>query len=367
MIYLDNNATTQLDPKVLEVVLQALKEGPSNPSSNHTPGRKARARLAEAREIVARAINKSPNEIFFTSGGTEGLNTLILKARFSGAILTTKLEHPAVLEPLKQLSAPIIYLPVDEKGHVTPDQVANALKEKIGLIVLSGANSVTGVKTPYREIATLAKTHNIPFILDGVALPGKEKLDFPPGISAAAFSGHKFHAPQGTGFVFISRDFPLDPLLLGGGQERNLRSGTENLPGILGLAKALELLDDILPAAAEKMALLLNQLENGLRNIFPNLHVNGTGPRLSNTTNLAFPHLDGEALFAQLDQASIAVSLGSACTSGVSQLSPTLLHMGIDPHLARSSLRFSLSRFTTPEEIILTLDKINALLPSLTI
>jgi cysteine desulfurase len=357
-IYLDNNATTIVDPRVVEVVMAELESGPSNPSSAHTPGRRARARLSAAREQIADYLEVPSKEIFFTSGGTEALNTLIRGARFTGTLVSSKIEHAAVAKSVEALGKEVSYLPVGACGHIDPSD----LDPSAGLIALSAANPETGVKNPLEAIGAFAKAHQIPLIVDGVALLGKESFAMPKGPAAMVFSGHKLHAPTGTGVMWISSGFPLSPLLVGGGQESNRRSGTENLVGIIGLSKAIELLHTELPAATSHMSQLRDLLETELLLAFPQLRVNGSGPRLPNTTNISFPDLDGELLLAQLDMAGIAVSMGSACSSGGLEPSHVLLNMGVDPRLARSSLRFSLSRFTTEADIIKTLETLLPLL-----
>lgn len=357
-IYLDSNATTLVDPRVVEAVMAELKSGPSNPSSAHSLGRRARARLSAARAGVADYLGVPSKEIYFTSGGTEALNTLILGARFTGPLLTSKIDHTAMARPIEALNIPVIHLPVGSSGHIEVED----LDPGAGLIALSAANPETGVKNPLDEISAFAKEHQIPLIVDGVALLGKESFNMPAGVAAMVFSGHKFHAPKGVGVMWISSDFPLDPLLMGGGQESNRRSGTENLPGIIGLAKAIELLHTELPEATGRMCNLRDLLESSLLAAFPQLKVNGSGPRLPNTSNIAFPDIDVELLLAQLDVAGIAVSMGSACSSGGLEPSHVLLNMGLDPRLARGSLRFSLSRFTTEAEIQKTLEMLLPLL-----
>ncbi len=353
-IYLDNNATTGIDPLVLEAMLPELSLTPANPSSIHSFGREAKAKLNRARESVARFLNVQPAEIFFTSGGTESMNWLIrgiLKNRLDGHILSSSIEHACVYNTVQKLPIEVEFLPVGLQGAVSPEQIQAALRPSTALIVLSAVNSETGMKNPIEAIAEIAQEANIPFLVDGVALIGKELFSIPRGVSAMGFSGHKFHGPKGVGFAFVRSSQKLDPLLLGGEQEGGLRSGTENLAGIVGLAKAIELLSSHLPEATERMAMLRDRLEADLAAQCGPVVVNGLGPRVCNTSNLSFPGISGEDLLIALDRAGIAVSHGSACSAGALEPSRVLTQMGVPHEVTRSSLRFSLSRYTTQEEI----------------
>ncbi len=337
MIYLDNNATTQVLPEVLDVILSELSGGPANPSSSHFFGREAKKKLSAARELIAAYLKAKPQEILFTSGGTEGLNLLLRPAKEH--IITSNVEHSAVY---RTLQGDITYLPVGTYGAVTPEAVKAAITDKTTLIVLSAANNETGVKTNIEAIGNIALQANIPFIVDGVALLGKEHFTIPPGVSAMVFSGHKIHAPKGIGFIYVRSNFKLEPLLTGGDQEFSKRAGTENLAGILGLAKAVELINP------GKMETLRDYFEDQLKG---KIEINGTGPRICNTSNLSFTGVDGETLLIGLDQAGIAASHGSACASGALEPSRILQNMGLPRPRVLSSLRFSLSRFTTQQEI----------------
>jgi len=349
-IFLDNNGTTQVAPEVVAIMLAELEIGPSNPSSIHSFGRAAHLRLTRAREQIASYLKVRPNELVFTASGTEALNLAILGLKSQGPIISTEIEHAAVYHTLKRLNQPIHYLPVGKEGHI---QIAD-LNKNVGLIVLSAVNSETGVKNPIEEIAQFAERHQIPLIVDGVAWLGKEPISIPSGVTAMAFSGHKIHGPKGTGLLFVRKGCKLDPLLTGGGQEGMRRAGTENLPGIIGFAKAIELLE---PVATNQMEKLRNLLESSLDGVI----VNGTGPRICNTSSLTFPGIDGEALLIQLDLQGIAASMGSACSSGALEPSRVLLHMGLSNCEALSTIRFSLSRFTTEEEIRQVINKLCAL------
>lgn len=359
-IYLDNNATTAIDARVLESMLTELSYIPSNPSASHYFGQTAKQRLNGARETIASFLRVKPHEIIFTSGGTESMNMLIrgaLHDDLSGHILSTNVEHSSVYNTLLRLTRipnshiDVSFLPAGLWGAVHPDAFQAALRKNTRLIVLSAVNSETGVKHDIEAIADIAYKAHIPLIIDGVALLGKELFILPQGVSAMGFSSHKFHGPKGTGFSFIRSSFKIDPLLLGGDQEFGMRAGTENLAGIIGMAKAIELLQTELPSATHRMAFLRDRLESGLLVRTNPVIVNGMGPRIANTCNLAFPDASGEDLLIALDMAGIAVSHGSACTSGALEPSRILTNMGIPYPIARSAIRFSLSRNTTEDEI----------------
>lgn len=356
-IYLDSNATTGLDPRVLEAMLPELSSAPSNPSSVHFFGREAKARLQNYRQKIASYCKAKPQEILFTSGGTEGINLLIRGAfteKITGHVITTDSEHSCIFNTLTSLQSKgleVDFLPVGLFGAVNAEQIEQAIRPTTRFIILSAANNETGVKPDLQAIAIVAKKSNIPLYIDGVALLGKEPLEIPEGVSAMAFSGHKCHGPKGTGFLFLRTGTSLTPFLTGGEQEFHLRAGTENLPGIAGLSKAIELLHTELPEAALRMAHLRDHLQTNLQRRLDPVIVNGIGPRISNTCNLSFPGVQGEDLLIALDMAGIAVSHGSACSSGALEPSRILTKMGIPFPIARSAVRFSLSRNTTEEEI----------------
>ncbi|MEM7174726.1 MAG: cysteine desulfurase family protein [Chlamydiota bacterium] len=366
-IYLDNNATTPIDRRVLTAMLADFSDHPLNPSSAHFFGRQARGLLAAARKTIANYLEVKPSEIIFTSGGTESLNLLIrgaLEQYPSGHIISSNLDHACVyntVQACERKGYSATYLSPGVYGAPTAAAVAAAMQHNTRLVVLSAANSETGVKLAIGEIAAIAEQAGIPLILDGVALLGKESIQLPPGVMGMGFSGHKIHGPKGVGFAFARADLALQAQLLGGGQEESRRSGTENLAGILGLAKAIAILEAEGAPAARQMARLQTQLEVGLRRAIPQLIINGTGPRIVNTSNIAFPGIEGEVLLAQLDQLGIAVSHGSACASGALEPSRVLLNMGLSRSRAASSLRFSLSRMNTEADIETTIDTIASL------
>ncbi len=356
-IYLDNNATTQIDVRVREAMESELREFYGNPSSVHSFGQACRKRLTQARHSIASFLQVKANELVFTSGGTESLNMVIrglVEAAAPCHVISSSVEHSAVYSTLKLLEesgAKVDFIPPGLSGAVTPAAVKAALRPNTRLISLMAVNNETGVKTDIEGIAEIAKEAKVPFLVDGVALLGKELFTIPSGVSAMCFSGHKFHAPKGIGLAFIRNSLKLRPLITGGDQEYGRRGGTENIPGIIAMAKAIELLSTELPQAEERMEMLRDRLESELMQRLDGVSINGKGPRVVNTSNLSFEGVEGETLLTTLDLEGIAVSHGSACSSGALEPSRILLNMGIDPKIAQSSIRFSLSRFTTLEEI----------------
>lgn len=356
-IYLDNNATTRIDPRVLEAIVSHLKDHFGNPSSHHSFGQDNRNRLLKARNTVASYFDVKANEIIFTSSGTEGAN-MVLRGLFEGQpqghMITSTVEHSCVFGTAKLMQAggtKVTYLSPGLWGAIKPDAVRAALQPDTRLIALMAVNNETGVKTDIEGIAQIALERKIPFFVDGVALLGKEPFTIPAGVSAMCFSGHKLHAPIGCGLAFIRSNLKLRPLLTGGDHEYSRRAGTENVAGIIGLAEAIKLLRSELPEAMPRVARLRDKLEQTLMSRLPNVTVNGQGPRVVNTSNLCFEGVDGESLLTALDMEGVAVSHASACASGALEPSRVLLNMGISPEMAASSIRISLSRFTTEEEI----------------
>lgn len=356
-IYLDNNATTPLDPRVLDVMHSEYAKWPLNPSSPHFFGQRAREYLTQARATIATYLDVNLSEIVFTSGGTESLNLLIqgvLEKGPTGHLITSDLDHACVYNSAKaceQKGYQVTYLSPGLRGAPSPEEVKAALCENTRLIVLSAVNGETGVKLDVNGVAMIAKQARIPLILDGVALLGKAPIHLPQGVMGMGFSGHKIHGPQGIGFAFIRSGLPLQAQLIGGGQEHQRRSGTENLIAIIGLAKAISILADEGESAMRHMEKLQTQLETGLCCALPGVKINGEGPRVVNTSNFTFQDIEGEVLLARLDQLGIAVSHGAACSSGALEPSRVLLKMGLSQQQAASSLRFSLSRMTTEDEI----------------
>ncbi len=356
-IYLDNNASTPIDPRVLNAVVDILENHTGNASSIHSYGRALQKKLVMARDIVARYLGVKPKEIFFNSGGTEGMNT-ILKMYFDenprGHIITSDLEHPCVFNTVKFLESKglsVTYLSPGKYGAPTPEDVEDAIQPNTSLIALMAANNETGVITNIDGVAAVAMKHEIPFLVDAIALVGKKEFTIPEGVTALCLSGHKVHAPKGVGVTFVRRRTKFSPLLIGGGHEQGRRAGTENISGIVGFGKAIELLDTELPESTERMTQLRDKFESELLRQLSGISINGEGPRTCNTSNIAFSGVEGETLLANLDMQGLAVSHGSACSSGALEPSRVLLNMGISRELAMSSIRFSLSRMTTEAEI----------------
>ena len=356
-IYLDNNATTALDPRVFKAMVQEFGGPPANPSSTHYFGQQAKSLLLNARRSVATFFHVKPEEVIFTSGGTEGIN-LLLRGSFStrpkGHLITTAIDHAALYRTALALEGSgldVTYVPTGLWGAPTADAIKAAIRPDTRLIALTAANSETGVKLDIEAIAKVAESHEIPLILDAVAWIGKESFVLPKGVSAIAFSGHKFHAPKGIGAVLARPSLKFMPLFTGGPQESQRRGGTENLAGILGLAEAIQILKEDQVKITETLQDLRDHLELGLMRALPDVFVNGQGPRIANTSNLSIQGVDGETLLMHLDMAGIAASHGSACSSGALEPSRVLLQMGVDKKTARSSIRFSVSRMNTREEI----------------
>lgn len=357
MIFLDNNATTGILPAVVEAMLLDLDGIARNPSSITTYGREAKQKLIQARKKIADYFGVFPDEIIFTSGGTESNHLLIngfYKAK-PGPIITTKIEHPSALSCIKNIQTPVHYLDISTFGAPTVADIEKAIQPSTSFIFLTGANNETGVLSPFEEVAELASFYNVPLLLDGVCLLGKYNLSpIHKKISAISFSGHKCHGPKGIGIAFISRKHKIPPLFVGGHQERNLRAGTENLPGILGLAKAIELIPK---DAATIISHLRDTFESRLLSLYPDqIEINGQGPRIANTSNLYFKEIDAETLLIHLDQNNVIASLGSACSAGTLAPSHVLLEMGLGNVRARSSLRFSFSRLNTIEETLFAVE-----------
>lgn len=359
-IYLDNNATTQIDPEVLKAIIQ--EACPLNPSSIHFFGRKAKKLLMEAKDQIAAFLKTRSENLIFTSGGTEAVNLAIrglIGQNSKIHIICGKIDHICVyntLHHLKEKGHELTYVNVGKYGAIEPDQIIQNIKENTKLIVISAVNSETGVKTDLAKIAKIAKDNDIYLTVDGVALLGKELFTIPEGVTAIAFSSHKIHGPKGIGLCCADSKIKLAPLFFGGPQEHEKRAGTENLSGILGFAKAVDLLNTHLPQATHTMLNLRNYFENALLTNLRDISINGDGPRICNTSNICFKNVDAESLLILLDQNNVMASHGSACSSGSMSISRVLLNMGISPKDAKSSIRFSLSRNSTKKEIDQAID-----------
>lgn len=346
-----------MDPKVIQVMTHCFKNDYGNPSSAHTPGRQARALVDEARRNIASYLGTRPREVIFTGSATEALNMAIrgiCVGRQPGHIITSSVEHSAVFSTVQEMERAgwqVTFLAPGPHGAVSPAAVHAAVTPQTALIAIMAVNNETGVKSDIEGIASIALSTGIPLLVDGVGILGKEPYAIPNGVSAMAFAAHKFHGPKGVGILCMRGRLKLTPLITGGGQEFGLRAGTENVPGILGLSTAVMMLKEELPIATERMRQLRDRFEAGLKDLCQDVIVNGEGPRICNTSNLAFPGVDGEALLINLDQSGVIASHGSACSTGALEPSRVLVNMGIPMEQARSSIRFSLSRFTADDEI----------------
>lgn len=354
MIYLDNNATTFLDPTVSKQIISLMERNLGNPASTHRLGQEAKEILFQSRRAIASFFQVKESELLFTSSATEALSTLIRGMPRESEIITSNLEHLAVLEPLKERGSKVTYLaPKLGYGSITLDQIEQAVTSRTELIILMGANNETGIITDFEQIADFAEKRGIFFIMDAVALLGKEPVPFPlpQGVTAAVFSGHKIHAPVGIGLAIVRKKFPFMPLIFGGGQQEGKRGGTEHVIGVAALAAALKALEPI-SSITTSIRQLRDRFEDALLASLQPIVIHGKNERrVSNTSSIAFLGVDGETLLMQLDLAGVATSHGSACSSGGISSSRVLQNMGISPKEAQSTLRFSLSRFTTKEEI----------------
>lgn len=354
MIYLDNNATTFLDPVVREKLIELLSWQVGNPSSVHQMGQKGRGMLVAAYKEAARFFSVPSSELLFTASATEALNTL-LQVPIKGHIITSLLEHPALLEPVRRLEKQgraVTYLGPSKGGAIAPELIQEAIRPDTRLIALMAANNETGIKTDIEAIGALAERAGIDFLVDGVALLGKEQLEIPSGVTAMVFSSHKIHGPVGAGCALIRRGYPFAPLLVGGEQNQGRRAGTENLFAIYGFVEALKRLEELGCQSYERMAAMRDRFEKGLTMHLKDIIIHGREEaRISNTSSIAFLGLDAESLLIHLDLAGVIASHGSACSSGSLGPSKTLLKMGLAPLEVRSTVRFSLSRMTTDLEI----------------
>jgi cysteine desulfurase len=365
LIYLDNNATTRIAPEVFDAMIPFLKDNYANPSSGHTFGREAKCAVEKAREQVASLLGAADaSEIVFTSCGTESDNWAIrgaLKMQPDKKhIVTTRVEHEAVrvlFEHLEKEGYEITWLDVDNEGLLNPDDVRNAIREDTAVVSVMLAQNETGVLFPIEEIARIVKEKSDAlFHVDGVQAVGKVPIDLRnTEVDLFAVSGHKLYAPKGVGALYIKNGINLPSYIIGASQEMQRRAGTSAVPNIVALGAACELVKD---ESHDEVLRLRNKLEDTILETFPNAHLNGTkdkSKRLPNTANISFEGIEGESIMAHLDNRSIYVSTGSACHSGTHEASPTLKAMNVPYKIAMGSIRFSLGRFNTEEEINETL------------
>ncbi|TAN40195.1 MAG: cysteine desulfurase NifS [Nitrospirae bacterium] len=359
-IYLDNNATTRTDPDVLAEMLPYLADLYGNPSSMHTFGGQLHKKIEEARAKLADLLKADPSEIIFTSCGTESDNTAIMNALETHPrkrhIITTRVEHPAVLNFSQHLGRKgyrITYLPVNDAGRLDMEMLTRSLDDDTALVTIMFANNETGVVFPIDEIAGLLEGRGILFHTDAVQAVGKLPIDLNTlKVDMLSLSGHKLHAPKGIGALYVRRGGRFYPYIIGGHQEMSRRAGTENVASIIGLGKAAALARGFLTEEAAAVSRLRDRLEAGLLGSCPDVRINGdTKNRLPNTTNISFEYVEGEAILLRLNEYQICASSGSACTSGSLEPSHVLRAMGVPYTAVHGSIRFSLSRFTTGEEI----------------
>ncbi|GAB5046501.1 cysteine desulfurase family protein [Thermodesulfovibrio sp. TK110] len=357
MIYLDYNATTPLEPRVKEEIIKAFEEF-GNPSSSHEYGKKARQIIESARTKVANLIDAAPEEIIFTSGGTESNNLAIFGRAIcfdSGHIITSKIEHPSVLNPCKQLARmgyEVTFLPVSSKGVVDPDDVKKAIRKDTILVTIMHSNNETGVIQPVKEIAEILMEKEIPFHTDCAQSTGKVKVSVKKlPVSMLTLAGHKFYAPKGTGVLYLRKDFFIKPLLFGASHEKGLRPGTENTPYIAGLGKAAEIVSEEFDTITEHLKHVTEPLLKGLIEI-PGIKLNGAeAPRLPNTINVSIKGIIADEFVERISH-RVAISAGSACHAGIRKPSHVLLSMGLSEDEALSSIRISTGKFTTLQEVM---------------
>ena len=367
VIYVDNNATTQVAPEVLEEMLPYFNEYYGNPSSMHTFGGMVEHKIVEARERLAGLLGASPDEIIFTSCGTESDSTAIRAAILSNPdkkhILTSRVEHPAVKNLFEYMSKNgyrVTFVPVDRKGRLDLDYLYKNLSEDTAIVSIMWANNESGVIFPIEEIGTVLKEKGIVFHTDAVQVVGKIPIDLKNvDVDMLSLSGHKFHGPKGVGALYVRKGTKYSPFLIGGHQEKGRRGGTENVASIIGLGKASELAAASLTDKNIRVKRLRDKLETELVNRIPNAIVNGDREnRLPNTTSIAFEYVEGESILLLMDEYGICASSGSACTSGSLEPSHVLRAMGVPFTAAHGSIRFSLSTYNAEEEIDFIIEKL---------
>lgn len=366
-IYLDNNATTPVLPEVLQCMTDAWATAFANPGSQHSFGREARRVLEDSRESLAEILNADAAEVIFTSGGTESINMAIYGFTFgrTGTIAITAGEHPATLmacERARQNGWRIVTLPVDDQGRLDKNQFPALPWSDIKLVCVILAHNETGVIQDVSPLARLCRQHGAALMLDAVQAVGKTPVDFQGlGATALAFGAHKFHGPRGIGGLLLKRGVKLPPFLEGGHQENGRRAGTEPVPLIAGMAKALQLWASDWQDRSDRIRTLRDRLQQELvTRCGPAIVHGANAERLVNTLSLAFPGIPGEAMLVNLHLAGVACSLGSTCASGSAQAAPSLLAMGLDPEVCKSSVRFSLGDQNTADEIAEAVNRIAA-------
>lgn len=360
-VYLDNNATTQVAPEVIETMAPFFEEQWGNPSSMHRFGGNVQQHIDEAREKIASFIGANPEEIIFTSCGTESDNMALrgcLEKNFNiRHIITSCVEHPAVRSTCRHLAAVYGYrlteIAVDSKGCLDMEQYAEALQMGKALVSIMWANNETGNIYPIKELAEMAKEADCIFHTDAVQIVGKQPINLAEvPVDMLSLSGHKLHAPKGVGVLYVRKGTKINPLMIGGHQEHGRRAGTENVPYIVGLGRACELAVDYMQEEQQKVSELRDRLEAGIRASCSGAIINGnTENRLPNTTNISFEFVEGEAILLLMDEVGVCASSGSACTSGSLDPSHVIMAMGVPATAAHGSIRFSFSRYNTNEDV----------------
>ena len=360
-VYLDNSATTRMVSSVLEEMIPFLSDNYGNASSVYSIGRLSKKAIEDSREKVANILNCRPDEIYFTSGGSESDNTAIKGIaranREKGKhIITSKIEHLAVLDTCKKLEEDgfeVTYLDVDEYGRINLDELKSSIRKDTILISIMYANNEVGTIQQISQIGKIAKENNIYFHTDAVQAIGSVKIDVQAqNIDSLSLSAHKFYGPKGTGILYVKKDIKFEKFIDGGHQERNKRAGTENVANIVGLAKALEMAYDKLEEHTLKISQLRDYYENSVKESIPNIKINGDiNDRLPGNSNISFIGVNGQDLLLNLDMMGICVSSGSACTSGSINASHVLMALGLDEDIARSSIRVSIGKYNTKEDI----------------
>lgn len=367
LVYADNNATTRVDDAVLEEMLPYFKEFYGNPSSIHAFGRQVSGKMDLARERVASILGADTSEIVFTSCGTESNNYAIhcsLEAHPDKKhVITTKVEHPAVLNVCKYFGKngyDVTELGVNNDGMLDLDELRDSIRDDTAIVSIMHANNETGVIFPIEEIGKIVKEKGVLFHCDAIQAIGKIPVNLKNShIDLLSMSGHKLHAPKGVGVLFIRKGVRIDPLIIGGHQEDNRRSGTENVPYIIGLGKACEIAEGFVKQEQTEVRRLRDRLEKGIKEQLTHVAISGeNSERLPNTSNVSFECVEGEATLLLLDMAGIATSSGSACTTGSAEPSHVLQAMGIPPVTSRGTIRFSLSRYSTEDEVDYILEKL---------
>lgn len=375
-VYLDNNATTQMRPEALEAMLPYLKEMYGNPSSAHRFGRATKTRISEAREVIAGAIGANPEEVYFTSGGTESDNLAIKghawadKKASGGHIVTSTIEHPAVLEVCKYLSKngfDLAKVDVDADAIVDPENVREAIKDNTSLVTIMHANNEVGSIQPVKEIAAIVKEKGVTMHSDAVQSFLKIPVNVDDlGVDLLSLSGHKVNGPKGVGALYIRKGTAMRPLAHGGHHERGMRGGTENVAGIIGFAKTVEIGLAEMEDNSKRLKAMRDELQRRIAETIPNVKLNGhPEKRLPGTLNMSFECIEGEALLINLDMAGLAISTGSACSSGSLDPSHVLMAMGIPHEIIHGSLRFSFGHENKMEDVDYVMEKLPKVIDTL--